>query len=89
MKGWLISVWFEDDNSIFAFSAASFSLCKAILSAFKSTPFSFRNSSAKWSTILKSKSSPPKNVSPLVDLTSKSPSSISKIDISNVPPPKS
>ena len=36
-----------------------------------------------------SKSSPPKKVSPFVDLTSKTPSPISKIDISNVPPPKS
>ena len=36
-----------------------------------------------------SKSSPPKNVSPLVDFTSKTPSPISKIEISKVPPPKS
>ena len=36
-----------------------------------------------------SKSSPPKWVSPLVDLTSKTPSPNSKTDISNVPPPKS
>ena len=37
-----------------------------------------------------SKSSPPKKVSPLVDLTSNTPSPISKkIDISKVPPPKS
>ena len=36
-----------------------------------------------------SKSSPPKKVSPFVDLTSNNPSSISKIEISKVPPPKS
>jgi len=36
-----------------------------------------------------SKSSPPKKVSPLVDLTSKTPSPISKMETSNVPPPKS
>ena len=36
-----------------------------------------------------SKSSPPRCVSPLVDLTSKTPSPKSNIDISNVPPPRS
>jgi hypothetical protein len=36
-----------------------------------------------------SKSSPPKNVSPFVALTSKTPPEISKIEISKVPPPKS
>ena len=74
---------------IFAFSAASLSLCNANLSDFKSIPLSFLNSPAKYSTIVSSKSSPPKNVSPLVDLTSKTPSPISRIEISNVPPPKS
>ena len=52
-------------------------------------PLSFLNSEARYSTIESSKSSPPKKVSPLVDLTSNTPSPISKIDISNVPPPKS
>ena len=52
-------------------------------------PLSFLNSEARYSTIASSKSSPPKKVSPLVDLTSKTPSPISKIDISKVPPPKS
>ena len=36
-----------------------------------------------------SKSSPPKKVSPLVDLTSNTPSPNSRIETSNVPPPKS
>ncbi len=36
-----------------------------------------------------SKSSPPNVVSPLVDLTSNTPSPNSKIDTSKVPPPKS
>jgi hypothetical protein len=36
-----------------------------------------------------SKSSPPRNVSPLVDFTSKTPSPISRTEISNVPPPRS
>ena len=36
-----------------------------------------------------SKSSPPRWVSPLVDLTSNTPSPSSRIEISNVPPPRS
>ena len=36
-----------------------------------------------------SKSSPPKNVSPLVDFTSNTPSPNSRIETSNVPPPRS
>uniref|UniRef100_A0A9L0R562 Uncharacterized protein n=2 Tax=Equus TaxID=9789 RepID=A0A9L0R562_HORSE len=47
------------------------------------------NSAIKWLTIRLSKSSPPKWVSPAVDLTSKIPSSIVRIDTSKVPPPKS
>jgi len=47
MKGKLISVCDVEDNSIFAFSAASFSLCKASLSVLKSIPLSFLNSSIK------------------------------------------
>jgi len=39
--------------------------------------------------IIWSKSSPPRCVSPLVDLTSKTPSPSSRIDISKVPPPRS
>ena len=72
----------------FAFSA-SFNLWSASLSVFKSIPLSFLNSFARYSTIASSKSSPPKKVSPFVDLTSNTPSPISKIEISNVPPPKS
>jgi len=85
----LISVCCALDSSILAFSAASFNLCKACVSCFKLTPFSFLNSSINQSIILLSKSSPPKNVSPLVDNTSNTPSPISKIDTSNVPPPRS
>src|SRR5580658_9820079 len=36
-----------------------------------------------------SKSSPPRKVSPLVDLTSKTPSPISRMETSKVPPPRS
>ena len=76
-------------SSIFAFSAASFNLCRASLSVLRSIPLSFLNSDARYPTIASSKSSPPRKVSPLVDLTSNTPSPISKIEISNVPPPKS
>ena len=44
INGKFISVWVADESSIFAFSAASFNLCKANLSDFKSMPFSFLNS---------------------------------------------
>ena len=41
------------------------------------------------STRRMSKSSPPRKVSPLVDFTSNTPSPISRIDTSKVPPPRS
>ena len=47
INGKLISVWFVEESSIFAFSAASLSLWRANLSVFKSIPLSFLNSSAK------------------------------------------
>ena len=50
---------------------------------------SFLNVSTKYFNKTLSKSSPPNIVSPLVDLTSKTPFWISKMDISNVPPPRS
>lgn len=80
---------FEDPSVKKDIETASFNLCKANLSDFKSIPFSFLNSDNKYSTIVLSKSSPPRNVSPLVDFTSKTPSPNSRIDTSNVPPPKS
>ena len=89
INGRFISVCVAEESSILAFSAASFNLCSASLSDFKSIPLSFLNSPAKYSTIVSSKSSPPKNVSPFVDLTSKTPSPISRIEISKVPPPRS
>ncbi|MBA7624414.1 Chaperone protein DnaK [subsurface metagenome] len=45
MYGKLISVEIEVDNSILAFSTASFTLCIAMESFFKSTPSFFLNSS--------------------------------------------
>ena len=89
MNGRFISVCVAEESSILAFSAASLSLCKANLSDFKSIPFSFLNSFKRYSTIVLSKSSPPRKVSPFVDLTSKTPSPNSKIDTSKVPPPRS
>ena len=51
--------------------------------------FSFLNSLARYSTRRMSKSSPPRKVSPLVDFTSNTPSPISRIEMSKVPPPRS
>jgi hypothetical protein len=45
MKGKFTSVCAEEDNSIFAFSAASLILCNANLSVFRLIPLSFLNSS--------------------------------------------
>ena len=89
INGKLICVCITPLKSFFAFSAASFKRCKAIVSCFKSIPFSFLNVSAIQSTNTLSKSSPPKCVSPFVDNTSKVPSAKSRILTSNVPPPKS
>ena len=93
MYGKFTDVCAELDNSILAFSAASFRRCRASISCFKSTALSFLNSSIKKSIMRWSKSSPPRNVSPFVDNTSicLSPSTfaISMIETSNVPPPKS
>ena len=47
INGKLICVCWTPDNSILAFSAASFNLCIAILSDFKSIPFDFLNSSTR------------------------------------------
>ena len=87
--GKLISVCVDEESSILAFSAASFSLWSAIESSLKSICSFFLNSSARKSIITWSKSSPPRWVSPFVDNTSNTPSPSSNIDISNVPPPKS
>ncbi len=54
-----------------------------------SIPNCFLNSPIKKSCNLISKSSPPKEVSPLVAFTSNTPPDISRSDISKVPPPRS
>src|SRR4051812_44818274 len=89
MNGRLICVVIVDDSSIFAFSAASYSRCRAIGSIERSTPWSFLNSPTIQSTTTLSKLSPPRWLSPFVDFTSKTPSPSSSTDTSNVPPPRS
>ena len=89
MKGRLISVSFSASSSRFAFSAASRSRCIAMRSLDTSTPDSFLNSATSHSTTVLSKSSPPSSVSPFVALTSNTPDEISRMDTSNVPPPRS
>ena len=73
MNGRLISVSSDDDSSCFAFSAASFRRWRASLSFRRSTSCSFWKLSARLSMMQRSKSSPPRCVSPLVDLTLKTP----------------
>ncbi len=89
-KGRFMSVSSVVDSSIFAFSAASSSLCIAAESFVISMPSAFLNSSTRKSVNASSISVPPSCVSPWVDLTSKTPSpDICIIVTSNVPPPKS
>ncbi len=89
MKGRLTWVDWVDDSSILAFSAASFSRWAAILSLARSTPSLDLNCATSQSMTRWSQSSPPRLVSPCVDLTSKTPSPISSTETSKVPPPRS
>ena len=89
MYGKLIDVDIELESSIFAFSAASRRRCIAILSFDKSTPCAFLNDVTIQSTTALSQSSPPRWLSPLVALTSTTPSPISRSETSKVPPPRS
>ncbi|KAH3685156.1 hypothetical protein WICPIJ_003873 [Wickerhamomyces pijperi] len=84
-----MEVWAEEDKVLLALSAAVLNLLKDLWLVVKSFLFFLLNSAAKWSTNLLSKSSPPKWVSPAVDLTSKIPSSMANRETSKVPPPKS
>src|SRR6266542_1078009 len=58
-------------------------------SAARSMPWAFLNSDTIQSTIALSKLSPPRWLSPFVAFTSKTPSPSSRIETSNVPPPRS
>ncbi len=89
MKGRLTSVCITVESSCLAFSAASLRRCKAMRSWRRSMPCSFLNSSASQLMMRWSKSSPPRWVSPLVDLTSNTPSPSSRMEMSKVPPPRS
>ncbi len=89
IKGKLISVTPTPDSSILAFSEASVRRWRDWRSRLKSISSVAKNCSANQSTILPSKSLPPNCVSPLVDLTSNTPSPTSNIETSKVPPPKS
>ena len=77
-----MSVCMVVDSSILAFSAASFSRCRAMGSWERSIPWSFLNSATSHSMTRWSRSSPPRWVSPLVDFTSKTPSPSSRMEMS-------
>mmetsp|Transcript_48509 Transcript_48509/g.140522 ORF Transcript_48509/g.140522 Transcript_48509/m.140522 type:complete len:435 (-) Transcript_48509:892-2196(-) len=89
MKGSDIMVSCITESSILAFSAASVSLCRACLSSKRGIPCMLINPSASQSTILLSKSSPPRCESPLVASTSHTPSPTTRTETSKVPPPRS
>ena len=77
------------DSSFLAFSASSFRRPIAAGSRERSMRSDFLNSATAYSTMRSSKSSPPRWVSPPVASTVKVPSSISMMDTSKVPPPRS
>jgi hypothetical protein len=87
--GRFTSVLCAEESSIFAFSAASRRRCTAIGSRVRSTPWSFLNSATSQSITRWSRLSPPRWVSPFVAFTSTTFSPTSRIEMSNVPPPKS
>ena len=89
MNGRLIWVSWTEDSSILAFSAASWRRWVAILSADRSTPSVSLNVLTSQSMTFWSQSSPPSCESPEVDLTSNTPSPMSRTDTSKVPPPRS
>ena len=89
MNGRLMVVSCTDDSSILAFSAASLRRWRAILSVPRSTPSVSLNDFTSQSITRWSQSSPPRWVLPLVDLTWKIPSEISRTETSKVPPPRS
>ena len=76
-------------SSILAFSAASFSRCMATLSPLRSMPSLFLNSLTRYFMMHSSKSSPPRRLLPAVARTSMTPSPISRMETSKVPPPRS
>ncbi len=89
MNGRLISVCIVVESSIFAFSHASRTLQKAMLSFERSIPVSFWNSPITYFVRASSISEPPSLVSPDVESTSNTPSLKSMMVTSRVPPPRS
>ena len=89
MKGREIVVSVMEESSTLAFSAASRRRCIAIRSFLRSIPSLLLNSAVIQSTIRLSQSSPPSRLSPAVARTSNTPSPTSRIETSNVPPPRS
>jgi len=79
----------KTDKALLARSASFLNLVIALLSLVKSLLFFFLKTSDKNWVVLSSKSEPPRWVSPLVAMTSKTFNSIDNIDTSNVPPPRS
>ncbi len=88
-NGRLMSVSGAPESSILAFSAASLSRCITSLSLETSMPVSFLKASSSQSMMTMSMSSPPRAVSPLVEMTSTTFSATSRIEMSKVPPPRS
>jgi hypothetical protein len=76
-------------SSILACSAASFRRWMTILSLLTSMPLVFLNSAMSQPITSLSMSSPPRCVSPLVEMTWTTLSPTSRIEMSKVPPPKS
>ena len=89
MNGRLISYSIALDSAILAFSLSSLMRWRASACFFRSIPVSFLKSSMIQFITRSSKSSPPRCVSPLVAITSNTPSPISSSEMSNVPPPRS
>ena len=81
--------WWPALRVLFAFSTSRLSFCTARSSVRRSLPVFFLNTLMKCSMTLWSKSSPPRWVSPLVAITSKTPSAMVRSDTSKVPPPRS
>ena len=77
------------ESSQRAFSAASLSRCMAMRSSRIATPVSSSKVSIRYCMTRRSKFSPPRKVSPAVEMTSKTPWPMSRIETSKVPPPRS